>query len=249
MPTSPTPARLERYPSLRRTRPIVLPLPLSCRDGQVDHRAVVSSCLELFSMAEGGYELYTESPGVEHGKSELSGPHSGPGLPRGFLMLPCCRASRASGLRPQMVWPLWPGCALLVAVLLLLPRGIWPILIAAGLAGFVLYDLQEGLTLRSIALLTLANTVEILIASLGVSYFCPSLPCLNSVASLARYSFLAVILAPMAAAFVSTSAFSGNYWIRWRIAFFTEALALLTLTPAILACVGGMGTEVPCFLF
>ena len=164
----------------------------------------------------------------------------------------CYLAAELAGplvLRPQMVWPLWPGCALLVAVLLLLPRGIWPILIAAGLAGFVLYDLQEGLTLRSIALLTLANTVEILIASLGVSYFCPSLPCLNSVASLARYSFLAVILAPMAAAFVSTSAFSGNYWIRWRIAFFTEALALLTLTPAILACVGAWVRKSRAFYF
>ena len=140
-------------------------------------------------------------------------------------------------LRPQMVWPLWPGCALLVAVLLLLPRGIWPILIAAGLAGFVLYDLQAGLTLRSTALLTLADTVEILIASLGVSYFCAGLPRLNSVSSLARYSLIAVILAPMAAAFISTSASSGNYWIRWRVGFFTEALALLTLTPAILAWV------------
>ena len=155
-----------------------------------------------------------------------------------FLSYLAAELGGALVLRPQMVWPLWPGCALLVAVLLLLPRGIWPILIAAGLAGFVLYDLQEGLTLRSIALLTLANTVEILIASLGVSYFCAGLPRLNSIASLARYSFLAVILAPMAAAFVSTSAFSGNYWIRWRIGFFTEALALLTLTPAILAWVG-----------
>ena len=138
-------------------------------------------------------------------------------------------------LWPQMVWPLWPGCALLVAVLLLVPRGIWPILIAAGLAGFVLYDLQAGLTLRYIALLILADTVEILIASLGVSYLCAGLPHLNSLASLARYSSLAVILAPMAAAFISTSASGGNYWIRWRIGFFTEALALLTLTPAILA--------------
>ena len=110
-------------------------------------------------------------------------------------------------------------------------------LIAAGLAGFVLYDLQAGLTLRSTALLILADTVEILIASLGVSYFCAGLPRLNSVASLASYSFLAVVLAPMAAAFISTSASSGNYWIRWRIGFFTEALALLTLTPAILAWV------------
>ena len=154
-----------------------------------------------------------------------------------FLSYLAAELGGALVLRPQMVWPLWPGCALLVAVLLLLPRGIRPILIAAGLAGFVLYDLQAGLTLRSIALLILADAVEILIASFGVSYFCGGLPRLNSLASLARYSFLAVILAPMAAAFISTSASSGNYWIRWRIGFFTEALALLTLTPAILAWV------------
>ena len=55
------------------------------------------SCSELFSMAEGGYELYTESPSMEHGKSGLSGPHSGPGLPHGFPILPRCRARRGSG--------------------------------------------------------------------------------------------------------------------------------------------------------
>src|SRR5580693_2334060 len=67
-------------------------------------------------------------------------------------------AAEAGGalmLRPQMVWPLWPGCALLVSVLLLVPRKVWPILIAAGLAGFVLYDLQTGLPIRSIILLIL----------------------------------------------------------------------------------------------
>ena len=154
-----------------------------------------------------------------------------------FLSYLAAELGGALVVRPQMVWPLWPGCALLVAVLLLLPRGIWPILIAAGLAGFVLYDLQAGLTLRSTALLILADTVEIIIASVGVSYFCGGLPRLNSVASLTKYSFIAVILAPMPAAFISTSASSGNYWIRWRIGFFTEALALLTLTPAILAWV------------
>jgi PAS domain S-box-containing protein len=137
-------------------------------------------------------------------------------------------------LRPQMLWPLWPGCAFLVAVLLLVPRRIWPILIAAGLAGFVLYDVEAGLTLRSISLLVLADAVEILIASLGVSYAFDGPPPLNSVRSLAKYSFFAVILAPLSAAFISTTAFGGDYWIRWRIGFFTEALALLTLTPAIL---------------
>jgi len=51
----------------------------------------------------------------------------------------------------QTLSPLWPGCALLVAVLLLLPRKIWPILIPAGLAGFVVYDVQAGVSIRSIA--------------------------------------------------------------------------------------------------
>ncbi|MGA2005375.1 MAG: PAS domain S-box protein [Terriglobales bacterium] len=140
-------------------------------------------------------------------------------------------------LRPQMLWPLWPGCAFLVAVLLLVPRRIWPILIAAGLTGFVLYDLGAGLTLRSIVLLILGDTVEVLIAVLALSYAFDGPPRLNSIKSLARYSFFAVILAPLVATSIVTAAFGGNYWIRWRIGFFTEALALLTLTPAILGWV------------
>jgi PAS domain S-box-containing protein len=140
-------------------------------------------------------------------------------------------------LRPQMVWPLWPGCAFLVAVLLLTPRRIWPLLIAAGFAGFVLYDLQAGLTLRSTAWLILSDTIEVLIAALGVSYSFEGVPRLNSVESLAKYSFFAIILAPLSAAFIGTVAFGGTDWTRWRIDFFTEALALLTLTPAILSWV------------
>jgi PAS domain S-box-containing protein len=138
-------------------------------------------------------------------------------------------------LRPQMVWPLWPGCALLVAVLLLAPRKIWPLLIAAGLVGFVLYNLPAGLPLRSTAWLILADTIEILIAALGVSYAFAGVPRLNTVTSLAKYSAFAVILAPISTAFIGAGALSGDYWLRWKTSFFTEALALLTLTPAILS--------------
>ena len=155
-------------------------------------------------------------------------------------------------LRPEMLWPLWPGCAFLVAVLLLVPRRIWPILIAAGSAGFVLYDLWAGLPLRSIALLILSDTVEILVAALGVSYAFHGLPRLDSMKSLARYSFFAVILPPLAGASIATAAFGGNYWIRWRIGFFTEALALLTLTPAILTWVSTRQARIrksPAFYF
>jgi PAS domain S-box-containing protein len=154
-----------------------------------------------------------------------------------FLSYLTAKLGGALVLRPEMLWPVWPGCAFLVAVLLLMPRRIWPILIAAGLGGFVVYDLQAGLTLRPTVLLILADTVEVLIATLGVSYSFDGLPRLNSVKSLARYSFFAVILAPLASAFISTAAFDANFWIRWRSGYFTEALALLTLTPAILGWV------------
>jgi len=136
-----------------------------------------------------------------------------------------------------MLWPIWPGCALLVAVLLLAPRRIWPILIAAGLAGFVLYDVQVGLSFRPTLLLILADTAEILIAALGVSYAFHGLPRLNSIKSLVTYAVFSVVLAPLAAASISSIAFGENYWVRWRIGFFTEALALLTLPPAILSWV------------
>lgn len=136
-------------------------------------------------------------------------------------------------LRPQMVWPLWPGCALLVAVLLLTPRKLWPVLIVAGLAGFLLYDLRSGLSIRSIALLLVGDTVEVLIAALGVR----GLRRVDSIESLARYSFFAVILAPLSVASIGALALGGEYWVSWRISLLTEALALLTLTPAILSWV------------
>src|SRR5271167_2419850 len=177
------------------------------------------------------------------GHTRSSGTVVDPGSPFRTAMLVCLVAILSYGaaklagalvLRPQMIWPVWPGCALLVAVLLSVPRRIWPILITAGFAGFILYDLQAGLSLRSTVLLILSDTVEVLIATLGVSYYFDGLLRLDSVKSLARYSFFAVILAPLSAAFIGTVAYSGDYWLRWRVSFFTEALALFTLTPAIL---------------
>ncbi|HEV2946187.1 MAG TPA: hypothetical protein VGX70_02355, partial [Gemmataceae bacterium] len=49
----------------------------------------------------------------------------------------------------QADWPLWLGNVLLVAVLVLVPRRMWPILMAAAFAANVLYDLQTGLTIRT----------------------------------------------------------------------------------------------------
>jgi integral membrane sensor domain MASE1 len=120
-------------------------------------------------------------------------------------------------LHPKTAWPLWPGCALLVTALLLVPWRIWPVVIAAAFAGFVLFDLQAGVPSRSIAWFILADTVQVLVAALGLRYFFHGVPRLNSVKALSEYSFFAVFLGPFAAAFLSAFGIHGDYWTSWRI--------------------------------
>jgi PAS domain S-box-containing protein len=136
-------------------------------------------------------------------------------------------------VRPEMVWPLWPGCAFLVAVLLLTPRRIWPVLLLAGFLGFIVYDIQESLPARTIALLLASDTVEVVVAALGVSYFLGTTPRLNSITSLGVYLLFSVFLGSLPAGFIGAIALRGEYWRMWAICFLTEALALLTITPAI----------------
>ena len=67
-------------------------------------------------------------------------------------------------VRPQMVSPLWLGNVLLASMLLLVPRRIWPVLLAAGLTGFFFYDLLAGEPIRSIVWFILSTAVEVLTA-------------------------------------------------------------------------------------
>ena len=143
-------------------------------------------------------------------------------------------------LNPQTAWPLWPDCAILVSVLLLVRTSTWPALILASFAGFVLYDLQAGVPVASIVWFIPADTVQVLIAAIGLRRYFDRVPRLNSVSSLAVYGFFAVLLAPFVAAFISAQGIAGSYWVSWRISFLSEVLAFITLTPAILSwCIEG----------
>jgi signal transduction histidine kinase len=144
-------------------------------------------------------------------------------------------------IRPQMVSPLWLGNVFLASVLVLVRRRIWPVVLAAGLAGFFLFDLQSGGPIRSIVWLILSNAVEILTAALCLSYSFNGVPRLNSVKALAKYSFYAVFLAPFIGAFFGALSTRNDYWASWKVAFFSEAIGFLTLMPAIL----GWAREIP----
>jgi len=136
---------------------------------------------------------------------------------------------------PQTVWPLWPGCAILVTGLLLLRVSVWPLLIPASFVAFALADLQAGVPLSSIAYFIPGNTVEVLIAALGLRYCFDGVPRLNSVRALAKYSFFAIVLAPLAGAFLSAPGIARDYWMGWKIVFLSEVLAFVTVTSALLS--------------
>jgi PAS domain S-box-containing protein len=155
----------------------------------------------------------------------------------GVLLL-CYFAAKLGGMlvitEPQVLWPVWPGCAVLVAVLYISPRKNWPLLIPAGLAGFALYDLPAGVPLKGMAILLLSDLVEIATVIWGIQYFLNGVARLDSLKSFARYAFVTVILGPLLGLAIGIHAMSGDWWTSARNSFLSDGLAFLTLAPAIL---------------
>jgi PAS domain S-box-containing protein len=152
-----------------------------------------------------------------------------------FLCYMGDRLAFVLGIPPDQIASLWPSTPLLVAVLLLTPRKIWPWLITAGLTAIALADLRDGATVRGEIWYTLGNACELFISVAGINLLFKGVPQLTSVRALAKYLAVGVILAPCVAGLVGAIAsFHNGYWLQWRLWFFADALAFLTVTPAIL---------------
>ena len=134
---------------------------------------------------------------------------------------------------PHNVSPLWPTNAVVLVVLLAVPRRLWPILTTTAYSVVGLLHVL-GAPIAVSFWLTLGNAVEVIIAAFGVRYFFKSVPRLNSTKSLAQYSLIAAVLAPFAGAFIGALATTPeNYWLHWRMWFLSDGLALFTLPPAL----------------
>jgi signal transduction histidine kinase len=140
---------------------------------------------------------------------------------------------------PQVMSPFWPGDAFLVGVLLSTPRRIWPALVAAGLAGYVLQSLQAGFSAWTIVWGQAGAAIAILIAALGLGYSFHGVPSLNSLKALGKFCLFALLLAPFVSSFVGAMAApaQASYWTECRTWFLGDVLAFLTVTPAFLSWV------------
>ena len=134
----------------------------------------------------------------------------------------------------------WPATPLLVAVLLLVPRRIWPGLIAAGFGAMVVSDLQNGVPLSSLIWFTLCDAVGVLIAALGVSRLFNGPPHLDTAKALAKYFLFVVTLAFTAALVGANAPERGNaYWQQTKLWFLSSSIAYLTVAPAVLSWAEG----------
>ncbi len=139
------------------------------------------------------------------------------------------------GIPPDHIASFWPATAFLVGVLLLAPRKIWTLLIAAGLGGMALADLNNGVPIRFEIWITLGNLAETLVATLGISLLFDGAPDLSTLKALAKYMVVGVILVPFGSALLGANGSApGGYMLQWRLWFFADALAFLTVLPAIL---------------
>jgi signal transduction histidine kinase len=146
------------------------------------------------------------------------------------------------GIPPDHIASFWPPTPFLIAALLLTSRKIWPLLVAAGLAGMALSDIRNGVPASFEVWITLGNLVDVLVALAGIRLLFTGVPRLNSLQTLAKYLAVAVILPPFISSLVGSSgSVPGTYWLQWRLWFFADALAFLTVMPAILSWVSEDG--------
>jgi signal transduction histidine kinase/integral membrane sensor domain MASE1 len=186
---------------------------------------------------------------METGRSRPSWDIANVGSPFRTVILVCAVAmlcylagelGHALIIPPDYTTAFWPATPLLVAVLLLVPRRIWPGLIAAGFGAMVVSDLQNGVPLSSLIWFTLGDAVGVLIAALGVSHLFNGTPHLNTAKVLARYFLFVVILAFVSALVGANAPERGStYWLQTKLWFLSNSIAYLTVTPAAWSWVGG----------
>jgi len=138
----------------------------------------------------------------------------------------------AHKLPPHNISALWPTGAILFGILVVVPVRHWG---AYTFAAYFTSAVKAGWSTEAILFLA-AALIEVFTAAVGVRRFAGALRAFDTLRNLVAYIIVAVVLAPAVGAFVGAFAGAGgSYWFYWRVWFLSEALASLTLAPAILA--------------
>ena len=143
--------------------------------------------------------------------------------------------------KPYAVSTLWPTNALLLGTLLISPTRLWPILILAVLPAHLAVQLQSNVPPLMIACWFVSNTAEALIGAGLIRRFLKNPVRFDALQETSLFLFFASIVGPFLSSFLDAAFVEWNnwsthgYWHVWRMRFFSNALAGLTIVPVIVA--------------
>lgn len=140
----------------------------------------------------------------------------------------------AFALQPGPVSALWMPNSILLAALLLVPKRSWWIVLLAAFPAHLASEVQSGVPTLISLLLFLSNSVQALIGAVGISYFVEGHLRFDRFRDLAIFVFFGAFLGPFVSSFLDIGAWRySSYWEIWRIRFFSNVLAAITLIPVI----------------
>jgi PAS domain S-box-containing protein len=136
---------------------------------------------------------------------------------------------------------LWPPNAVLLGALLLAPFEWWLALILATLPAHFIVELQGGVPLGMVLSWYVSNCAEAFIGAACIRYLIPRPVRFDSFRRVAIFIGFGAFLAPLLTSFLDIGfvrlngwrSDSADFWTLWRGRFFSDALAILTLVPAI----------------
>jgi PAS domain S-box-containing protein len=181
---------------------------------------------------------------------------------RGIRVLPALRAVRAALLvglayylgakvglaltfQTQAVSTLWPPNAILLAAFLLTPARSWWLLLLAVFPVHLAVELRAGVPLPMVLCWYVSNCSEALIGALLVRRFATSPPWFDSFLRISIFFMCAALVAPFLSSFLDAAFVRLNHWGTasylevWRMRFFSNVLAILTLVPVIVTWADG----------
>jgi signal transduction histidine kinase len=140
----------------------------------------------------------------------------------------------------------WPPNAILLAALLLSPRTVWWILVVAMVPPHFAAQHQAGVPIWTAASWFLTNTTEALIGAFCIARLINPRTAFESVRGVSIFVLFGVLIAPLATSFLDAAGVVLTGWGRGYLSlgaerFWTNALAELTIVPAIVLCASNGG--------
>lgn len=132
----------------------------------------------------------------------------------------------------------WPANAILLAALLLAPQGIWWALLLAVLPAHMIAQLQSGVPVWTASAWFISNSAEGLIGALFITRFTRRESLFDTVRGVLTFLICGVLIAPLLTSFldaaeVVVTGWGHGYWPLGAERFWTNALAQLTVVPAV----------------